>query len=294
MIRVDGLIKTFGRFKAVDNLSLRVPPGQALALWGSNGAGKTTVIRCVLGLLAYSGNITIDGQDIKTAGKSVRNLIGYVPQELAFHDDLGLLETLHFFAKLRRVANDRPYAVLDEVGLAGHGDKRIRQLSGGMKQRMALALALLSDPPVLILDELTSNLDTTAQLGFMSLLRQQRAKGKTILFTSHRLEEVESLADRVIVLNAGKRELECQPHDLAPALGLRCILQMFLADDCLDDAVAALRQRGFQASRNGLSLWVQVPANEKAVPFRVLEQADITVRTFQFASENSIEPGALS
>lgn len=294
MIEVSNLTKTFGRFKAVDDLSLRVEPGEAVALWGSNGAGKTTVIRCVLGLIHYNGTITIAGQDIAKAGKAVRSQVGYVPQELAFHDDLGLLETLHFFAKLRRVDRDRPQAVLEEVGLAGHGRKRIRELSGGMKQRMALALALLSDPPLLILDELTSNLDTTAQSGFMSLLREQRTKGKTILFTSHRLDEVESLAHRVIVLKAGRQHLQCKPHDLADALGLRCTLQMFLVDDRLDDAVAALQHRGFDAARNGVSLSVQVPANEKAVPFRVLEQADIEVRTFEFASDNHTEAGVVS
>ena len=288
MIEITRLKKTFGRFTAVDDLNLSIDQGEAVALWGSNGAGKTTVIRCVLGLLRYRGQITIGGCDIAKAGKAVRSQVGYVPQELAFHDDLGLLETLHFFAKLRRVSGNRPQAVLEEVGLAGHGRKRIRELSGGMKQRMALALALLSDPPLLILDELTSNLDTTAQSGFMALLRAQRERGKTILFTSHRLDEVESLAHRVVVLKAGRQHLQCRPEELTDALDLHCTLQMFLAttdgDDRLDDAVAELARCGYSATRNGVSLAVQVPANEKAGPIRVLSDAAIPVRNFEFTN----------
>jgi ABC-type multidrug transport system ATPase subunit len=285
-IHVRNLTKTYGRFRAVDELSFGVAPGEAVALWGSNGAGKTTFIRCLLNLVRYRGTIEVNGLDVQKAGKAARRAIGYVPQELAFHDDLGLLETVHLFARLRRVGRDRPMEVLEEVGLAEHTRKRIRELSGGMKQRLALALALLSNPPLLVLDELTSNLDTGAQNGFMGLLREQKAAGKTILFTSHRLDEVESLADRVIVLESGRRKLECRPRELAEALGLRCVMQMFLVEDSLDAAVAALTDRGMTAQRNGVSLSVEVPPNEKATPFRVLAEHDIAVRNFEFISGN--------
>jgi ABC-type multidrug transport system ATPase subunit len=288
MIRVTNLTKKFGRFRAVDELHFTVERGEALALWGSNGAGKTTVIRCVLGLLRYSGAIEVAGMNLRKYGKRARAMIGYVPQELAFHDDLRLLETLHFFAKLRGLCGDRPAAVLAEVGLAEHGRKRIRELSGGMKQRMALALALLADPPLLILDELTSNLDTAAQGGFMDLLRAQKHRGKTILFTSHRLDEIEHLADRVVVLESSKRTLECEPDELAQALGLRCTLQVSLkgGPHRLDDAVGELVQRGFDAQRNGVCLFVQVPPNEKAAPIRALTEAAIHVHDFELTNGN--------
>ena len=103
LISFQNVTKKFGSFTALDDVSFDVRAGESVALWGSNGAGKTTVIRCVLGLLRYRGTISIGGCDIAKAGKAVRSQVGYVPQELAFHDDLGLLETLHFFAKLRRV-----------------------------------------------------------------------------------------------------------------------------------------------------------------------------------------------
>jgi ABC-type multidrug transport system ATPase subunit len=286
MITATNLTKKYGRFRAVDDLSFHVKPGEAVALWGSNGAGKTTAIRCVLNLVPYRGVIEVAGMNIRKHGKAARRLIGYVPQELAFHDDLRLMETLHLFARLRRVGADRPAAVLEEVGLTPHARKRIRELSGGMKQRLALALALLSAPPLLVLDELTSNLDTAAQNGFMHLLRQQKAAGRTILFTSHRLEEVESLADRVVVLESGRQRLECPPDELAGALGLRMLMQVFVAQERLDEAVRALKDSGYAAERNGISLSVEVPPDEKAAPIRVLTEAAINVRNFDFIGEN--------
>lgn len=294
MISVRDLTKQFGRFRAVDDLSFTVAPGEAVALWGANGAGKTTVIRCVLGLLRHRGSIAVNGIDIRRDGRAARAMVGYVPQELAFHDDMRLMETLHFFAKLRRVhralPGDRPQQVLEEVGLAGHGRKRIRELSGGMKQRMALALALLSDPPLLILDELTSNLDTSAQQQFMQLLCEQKAKGRTVLFTSHHLDEVETLADRVIVLEAGRLKLDCPPNLLASALGLRGRLHVFVVPDRLDEAVSVLGTRGYVAQRNGVSLSVDVALNEKAGPIQALAEASIAVRDFDFTSARERRP----
>jgi ABC-type multidrug transport system ATPase subunit len=286
VIRVQNLIKNFGRFRAVDNVTLAVEQGEAVALWGTNGAGKTTIIRCILGLLRYKGDIELAGMNIRKHGKRVRQLIGYVPQELAFHDDMRVIETLHFYARLRGVNGNRPNEVLREVGLADHGRKRVRELSGGMKQRLALALALLSNPPVLLLDEPTSNLDASAQSSFAGLLREQKQKGKTILFASHKLEEVEVIADRVMVLDDGREKLVCKADEFAERVGLRCVLQVFVNQEQLDAAVSSLTARGYTAQRNGRSLYVEVPANAKAGAFSVLAEADIAVRNFELSNDN--------
>lgn len=287
MIRVTNLTKQFGRFRAVDDASFTVDAGEAVALWGTNGAGKTTIIRCVLGLLRYRGDIDIAGMNIRKHGKRVRQLIGYVPQELAFHDDMRVNETLHFYARLRSVDRTRPDAVLREVGLADHGRKRVRELSGGMKQRLALALALLANPPALLLDEPTSNLDAAAQSGFAGLLQEQKHKGKTILFASHKLEEVEVVADRVIVLEDGREKLTCMAEEFADRVGLRCVLQVFVKAEQLDAAVSSLTASGYVAQRNGSSLYVEVPANAKAAAFNVLAEARIPVRNFDLSNENN-------
>jgi ABC-type multidrug transport system ATPase subunit len=284
MIHIENLTKRFGRFAAVSELCLDVEAGEAVVLWGANGAGKTTVIRCVLGLYSFAGRIEVGKLDVARAGKATRHLVGYFPQELAFYDDQKLLDAVGFFCRLRSVGPQRGREVLEEVGLTEHQGKRIRELSGGMKQRLALALALLSDPPVLLLDELTSNLDAEAQSAFISLLSNLKQGGKTILFTSHRFDEVESLADRVIVLDKGRKKLECAPEELSEAEGARCLLKVYVAEEKLDEAVTILSGVGFSASRNGRGLFVEVPVREKAGPIHALSAENIRVQSFDLAS----------
>jgi ABC-2 type transport system ATP-binding protein/nitrous oxidase accessory protein len=281
MIHFDRLTKRFGDYTAVDNLSLEVTPNHAVALWGPNGAGKTTVIKCLLGLLRYEGAISIGGFDAQRQGKQARALLGYVPQELAFYDDMGAAETAYFFARVKRARPERVPLVLEQVGLAQHGRKPVRALSGGMKQRLALALALLADPPVLVLDEPTSSLDTGARQQFVQLLTHVRETGRTVIFTSHRIEEVEALADEVIVMDRGVVQQRCGPSELAGVLGLRTQVKLRLDALRMDDALAVLLAQGYQVQRNGVGLLVNVPAREKAAPIHALTGAGITVSDFE-------------
>lgn len=281
MITFDHVTKKFGPFVAVDNLNLTVAPHQAVALWGVNGAGKTTLLKCLLGLLHYQGHIQVNGFDAATQGRAARRMLGYVPQELAFYNDLSTLATVSLFARLKKVPPTLAIPVLDQVGLAEHAGKAVAALSGGMKQRLALGLALIADPPVLVLDEPTSNLDAAAREQFLHLLATVKAKGKTIVFTSHRLEEVEALADQVAVLERGKRKLMCAAHELAPQLGLRSQIRLRLPGEMLDTALRVLQTDGFQARRNGTSLYVEVAPGEKAKPIYTLQQAAIHVTDFE-------------
>jgi ABC-type multidrug transport system ATPase subunit len=141
-----------------------------------------------------------------------------VPQELAFHNDLSVAESCRFYARLKDVTLTRIPTVLEQVGLSGQTRKAVGALSGGMKQRLALALALLADPPVLLLDEPTSNLDAATREEFLDLLVQLHQAGKTMLFTSHHLEEVEQLADQVLILRDGKLLAAGAPAELMPLL----------------------------------------------------------------------------
>jgi ABC-type multidrug transport system ATPase subunit len=200
---------------------------------------------------------------------------------------LRVSEALEFYGRLKGAPASRSRGVLEEVGLADHHRKRISELSGGMKQRLALAIALLADPPLLILDELTANLDTEARLSFLGLLRNLKHQGKTILFTSHRLDEVEALADRVLVMESGKKKLECKPDELAEAIGLRCILKIMIGDGLIPQAVERLRGRGFKATPNGTGLHVEVCPRQKAAPIYALRDLAIDVRDFEIVSDRS-------
>ena len=281
MIQFAHLTKQFGKFTAVDDLSFEVSPQAALALWGPNGAGKTTAIKCLLGLLKYSGHILVDTLDAKKQGKMVRRMLGYVPQELAFYADMSALDTALFYARLKSTSPQRAAEVLDQVGLAEHGDKPVGALSGGMKQRLALGLALLADPPILVLDEPTSNLDAAARDHFLHLLSDVKRAGKTVVFTSHRLEEIEALADNVLVMDQGRMLMTCAPGELPRRLGLRTQVKLRLPDGQLDSALTVLQAGGFTVSRNGVGVLVDVLASEKARPINALHDADIEVMDFE-------------
>ncbi len=271
----------FGKQVAVDRLSFEVAPGEVVALWGPNGAGKSSALKCVLGLLPYEGGVRIAGLDARRQGKRARRGLGHVPQEVAFHDDLTVLETIALYARLKRAPHQGTAILLDTLGLAEHSHKRVGALSGGLRQRLALGLALLGSPPLLVLDEPTSNLDATSRDQVLRIVAEQRNHGAAVLFASHRLEEVEALADRVLVLEHGRLVCTCSPQDLAERLGLRYHLRLRLSSEHRERALALLQAQGLEsASRNGQSIGVAVPASAKALPIRLLEQAGIAVTDF--------------
>jgi ABC-2 type transport system ATP-binding protein len=281
MIEFINLTKRYGKFTAVDQLTLQVPEQRAVALWGANGAGKTTVIKCLLGLLHFEGCIRVDGLDVRRQGRAVRQRIGYVPQELAFYKEMTTLEMATFYARIKGAPAERIEPVLEEVGLSEHLTKLVGALSGGMKQRLALGLALLSDPPLLVMDEPTSNLDTAARSQLLQLLAQVKAAGKTILFTSHRVEEVQMLADQVAVMERGRLQFLCDSANLASRLGLRAQVKFIVPGHEVERALEVLRGEGLEARRNGVGVIVDVLHGEKARPIHTLRRAHIEVIDFE-------------
>ncbi|HMN41046.1 MAG TPA: ABC transporter ATP-binding protein [Phycisphaerales bacterium] len=296
MIAIERVTKRFGRATAVDDVSFSLAEGDSVALWGANGAGKSTIIRCVLGLLRYRGAIRVNGMDAARDGKAVRRLIGYVPQELGFYDDLSVGEAIRFFARLKGLATPRTGGVLSGVGLEGQERKRIRDLSGGMKQRLALAIALLGDPPVLILDEVTASLDACGREEFVGLLsRLADARGaagtaRTMLFASHRLEEIQSLAKRVLTLRAGRIVAdEAAGEFVRGHAGGRIMRIRLEAPECAA-AIDVLRESGFAARLNGVGVLVPIAESRKAEPLRILTDASIHVSDFDLMHEPGPEP----
>lgn len=201
-IRVSGIEKAFGRVKAVNGIDLEVPRGQIMALLGRNGAGKTTLIDIILGLQAPTkGERALFGMSPREAIR--RSLIGVVHQSGSLPSDYTVREALRLFASVHTTALplDR---ILEESGLHSLVKRPIRKLSGGEQQRVRLALALLPDPMLLILDEPTAGMDATARREFWDLMRAQAEHGRTIVFATHYLAEAEEFAQRTVVLKEGR------------------------------------------------------------------------------------------
>ncbi len=281
MIIAEHVTKSFGRTTAVDDISFELQPGCALALWGSNGAGKTTLIRCLLGVIRFQGRASIGGVDVKRRGRQARSLAGYVPQELAFHDDARLDAAILFFASLRRMDKHAAKTALDTVGLTGHERKRVRDLSGGMKQRLALAIALLSDPAIIVLDEPTSNLDAAGRGEVSETLARLKQCGKTLLFASHRPDEVIALADRILVMDQGKAIQDTTPSEMWPNESGVQMIRLHLTMASESDAAKVLRDAGHAVHLNGHGLCVAVSRDRKAAPIHALSRADIEVRDME-------------
>ncbi|MBI1869732.1 MAG: nitrous oxide reductase family maturation protein NosD, partial [Chlamydiae bacterium] len=220
VIQIQGLTKKFGKLKALCDLNLEVYSGEVVALWGANGAGKTTLLRCLLGMIPCKGEMQVLGMDVRKNPKLVRRSIGYVPQETRLHLDYSTLETARFYARLRRVSLERVNSLLQEWGLEEVKNKLVQNLSGGMRQKLSLLIALLSDPPILFLDEPTTHLDTRTRGEFLMTLQKLKSKGKTLIFCSHRFAEISQMADRVIVLKEGVKKMDGKPQELKMDLDL--------------------------------------------------------------------------
>lgn len=285
MIRVAGISKRFGNLTAVDDLSFIVGEGEAVALWGANGAGKTTALHCLLGLTPFEGSVAVAGEGadgvIQQQGKEARKLMGFVPQELNFHDDMTIAETLTFYARLKKIPSGFDFSpLLERLELIPHIRKPVHDLSGGLKQRLALALALLADPPILILDEPTANLDIRAREDFLRLLHTLKVGGKTLLFSSHRLEEVTALADRVLLIEGGRLVVDAPPDQLEQRLGWESTLHLYLPEPAIEPALETLADYGMPVDPNGRGVRVQVKPGEKGLVLRLLHEAHIAIEDF--------------
>jgi ABC-type multidrug transport system ATPase subunit len=287
MIIANNISKRYGKVFALDNVSFTLEAGESIALWGANGAGKTTAIRCLLGVHSFEGTLTVDKIDVQQQGKKARSLIGYVPQEMAFFD-MSVLETLQFYARLKKNNPERIATALETVQLIGHDEKSVKALSGGMKQRLALAIALLADPPILLLDEPTASLDAGAQRDFIKLIRSLNISGKTIVFSSHRFEEVAALANQVIILESGKLKTICTPAQLASELGLRQWLRVEIADDFRLNACDILRDKGYDYVPNGTSLYVNIQEGQRMAVLRTLENGAVPILDFDITDSYAV------
>lgn len=205
-ITVDHLTKNYGTQKAVDDISFTVNKGEIVGFLGPNGAGKSTTMKIITGYLpASAGGATVCGMPVTENSNETKKKMGYLPEANPLYNDMYVREYLDFITNIHAVKNkkEKIESVIKTVGLTVEANKKIGQLSKGYKQRVGLAAALIHDPEVLILDEPTTGLDPNQIIEIRELIKKLGAD-KTVLFSSHILQEVQALCDRVIIINKGK------------------------------------------------------------------------------------------
>jgi ABC-type multidrug transport system ATPase subunit/ABC-type transport system involved in multi-copper enzyme maturation permease subunit len=204
MIVFRNVTKRFGHRLALDDVSLTLRGGEVALLLGANGAGKSTLLRCLLGISDYDGSISVDGLDPLTRGCAIRAAIGYMPQSGGLHLDLTVRDTMAFYARIRQASQERGVMLLREAGLGPHLDVLVGELSGGMRQRLGFAIALLPDPRILVLDEPGSSLDFASRKWLAERLRAAAAEGRTVIVSTHGGQELLDAGDCAITLEAGR------------------------------------------------------------------------------------------
>lgn len=214
-----GLTKRYGATAVVDDVSLEIVPGRCHGLLGPNGAGKTTTLRLALGLIeADAGEIHLLGHRLPGEAAAARQRVGVVPQADSLDPDFSVRENLlaygRYFGLSRRVIEARIPPLLDFAGLKGKAEARVPTLSGGMKRRLALARALINDPELIVLDEPTTGLDPQARHLVWQGLRRLMQQGKTLLLTTHFMDEAERLCDRISIIDHGRIIAEDSPRAL--------------------------------------------------------------------------------
>lgn len=217
MLEVANVSKRFGKFLALEDVSFSIPNGGHTLLLGPNGAGKSTLIKAIVGIHRFAGRITVDGLDVSARGVQAREKIGYVPQYSAFYDNFTVDQEARFVAKIKGVKRETVQEKLAIVEMSDAAKKIMKSLSGGMRQRFALAMALLTNPPFLIFDEPLANIDLKGQLDFLGLVRNLSLGGTTLLIATH-LPGLSEFADRAVVLSRGRKIAEGAPTELMAKL----------------------------------------------------------------------------
>lgn len=283
MIEVRNLTKRFGEFTAVNDVSFEIRAGETFALLGPNGSGKTTTLKCLVGLtVPTSGEIFINGLDAWKQARAARNLMSYLPQHVSFHDNLTAREVMQFYCQLRKLPATRIDQVLgtSQFGFNGFPDKPVGEFSGGMVQRLGIAVACLPDAPIMLLDEPTASLDPARAIQFREHLQSLKAAGKTIVFTSHVLADVEQLADRVAILVGGRLVAVEAVSALREGLMRSCRMRVVMTNPAPRWLETARQAGATEAVMEGDSLLLTSRAEDRLDILRRLEAVGGQVARF--------------
>lgn len=227
MIQVEHFTKCYGNFTAVDDISFEVKRGEVFAFLGPNGSGKTTTMKAMVGLnVPTTGRIFINGFDVHKQPKAAKRFVSYLPQRVVFPETLTAREVMQFYDRVRQLPKALADEALARANFNGFSDKAVSEFSGGMVQRLGLAVASMPDASILLLDEPTANLDPQGVKRFREFILEQKQKGKTIIFSTHLLTEAEQLADRVGIFVGGK---------LAAQELIENLRRTFLANGTIED-----------------------------------------------------------
>lgn len=227
-LRIENLSKRYGSVEAVRSLSLAVGQGEIFGLLGPNGAGKTTTLECTVGLRSPdSGSILLCGEDMLQNPDRAKQRIGVALQSTALQDKITPREALRLFGSFYP-SHLPAEGLLDRFGLTEKSNSPFQSLSQGQRQRLALALAFVNEPEILFLDEPTSGLDPQSRRDLHQLIRYLREEGRTIILTTHYIEEAQSLCDRVAIIDHGKVIAEGQPSELIVRCGVKSLEDVFI------------------------------------------------------------------
>lgn len=231
MIEVEHLRKSYGPLVAVDDASFTARPGGIFGLLGPNGAGKSTTLGCICGLLTpTAGSIRVDGHDVVHDARKAKETIGVVPQEVALYEELTARENLDYWGAVQGLSGARLKSAiqdaLDVTGLADRAKEPVKRFSGGMKRRLNFAAGILHRPKVLLLDEPTVGVDPQSRVRLLELVRAQAAAGACVLYTTHYMEEAETLCDRLAVIDHGRLIAQGSLEELRAMLGERDLLRL--------------------------------------------------------------------
>ena len=235
-VEIRHIVKRFGKVDAVRDVSLTLGEGETIALVGHNGAGKTTLMKLMLGLIRpTSGTIRVLGDDPAAGEFAARRRLGYLPENVSFNTALTGQETLAFYARLKRQNKRTVGSLLERVGLTHAADRRVGTYSKGMRQRLGLAQALLGEPRILLLDEPTTGLDPALRQTFYDIVEELRARGATVLLSSHALTELEERAGRVVIMNRGLKVADGTLDELRRIAKLPTRIRLKVTDEALSD-----------------------------------------------------------
>lgn len=273
-IEVTQLLKQYGEQKAVNGVSFRVNKGEIVGFLGPNGAGKSTTMKIITGYLqADGGKALVCGQDVAADPITVKKKIGYLPEANPLYPDMYVREYLSFVAGIHQLKNVKAAVekVITLTGLTIESKKKIGQLSKGYKQRVGLAAALIHEPEVLILDEPTSGLDPNQIIEIRNVIKQQ-GQNKTVLFSSHILQEVEAICDRVIIINKGNIVADDRLINLQKGKGERHIVSVQFGETVSRSLLETLTDIS-RLQEQGTSHWQLETANPESVKKQLLSLA---------------------